>query len=1128
MEFENLFKPMKIKGIELKNRIISAPFMSNYAERDGSVSKKMLERYARLASGGVAMVVVEATCVDPKGMGFPLGPRIDRDELIEDFSKLSKIIKDAGAVAALQIFHAGRFSAVAQPLAPSPVPFSPVPMVTYNPKEMDKDEIKSAIQAFARAALRVKKAGFDMVELHGATGYLISSFVSPHTNRRTDEYGGSLENRMRFPLEVLEAVKAEVGDFPVGYRFMADELLPHGLKIEESKIFAKELEKAGIAYLSVTAGTYESYILPEVEEIWRKEGNAVPLGQAIKEVVSIPVFIAGRIVEPQLAEGIIKEGKADCIALGRPLFADPEYPRKAFEGRPQDIIRCIACGLCTNLVSIQNKPAVCSQWKKKERKYTAIAKRIPRADSMAKVTGEARYTADISLPNMLWGKILRSPLPHAKILNIETNKAERVPGVKAVVTSKDAPDVMYGVLVKDQTLFARQKVRYIGEPVAAVAATDKDIAEEALELIEVEYEELPAVFDPVEAMKEGAPIIHEHLQQYAVELSWWQPIRWGNVCSLIKIRQGDVQKGFEESDHILEDTFKTKCVHQCYMETHASLANFDASGRVTIWATSLAPFFSQLRVSKVLNIPMTKIRFISPTLGASYGGKYDDFIVPHCVLLSKKAKRAVKMVMSREEEFMAGTPRHPCIAELKTGVKKDGTLVARQIKLIYDTGAYADVGPMMVSFAMTFARGPYKIPNVFIDAYCVYTNKVVSGSFRGWGTPQVVYPSEAQMDSIAERIGMDPYDLRWKNAIEKGDTMITGQVLHNVGLKETLRGCTLQADYDGLKKKKKVGEGIGLACMDYNTGFASSSAIMKINEDGTFGLMVGSVDGGQGSSMALVQMAAEELGVPVEDVTMADVDTNSSPWDYGVIGSRTVFIVGNAVRVAAANLREQILEIASEMLKIPKEELEIKGREVRVKKTPKLTVSIAEVNNFSLWTKEGPIMGKGAFNPAVRLIDKKIAEGYAMPTLPGYIYATQIAQLEVDKELGKVKVSDIVAAHDCGKAINPLFVESQIQGAVAIGLGYALLEEVQFDMGRILNPSFTAYNVPTALDVPKIEALIVEVEESQGPFGAKGVGEPGLVPTTPAIANAISNALGIKIKDLPMTPEKVLEELRKK
>jgi carbon-monoxide dehydrogenase large subunit len=740
-------------------------------------------------------------------------------------------------------------------------------------------------------------------------------------------------------------------------------------------------------------------------------------------------------------------------------------------------------------------------------------------DGKEKVTGEAKYCADISLPNMLYGGFVRSKYPHARIVNINKEKAERLYGVKAIITGDDISEKRFGFAIRDQSLLAYKKVRFVGEPVVAVAAIDKDILREALELIEIEYEELPPVFDPEEAIKDDSPLVHEELLNYELDIPQWNPKRYGNVCFEISHQIGDVEEGFKKADLVFEDRFSTHMVHPSYMEPKAVIASFDISGRVTVYASTLGPFQDQLFISKVFGLPFSKIRVIAPKVGGSFGGKMIAPLVLPGVLLAKITSKPVKIVLRREEEFIGGAPRHPVISEYRTGVTKDGRIVARDIKLIYDTGAYADWGPGITSHGFTFASGPYNIPNLRIDALCVYTNKVFTGSMSGWGNPQVAFAYESQMDIIAEKLGMDPLELRFKNLIKKGDRLITGQEITTDGLRECIERVKRESNWDDKKGLKVKNKGIGIGCMVYSSGYLSSSAIIKLNEDGGVTLLTGVTDVGGGSPTGLAMIVSEELGIDMEDIAIVTSDTDTTPYDYGTIGSRVTFTIGNAVKKAAIDVKSKLLNMAGELLEANVDDLEINNKRVYVKGMPERGLYIAELAAMSIYIKGGPIIGTGSFYPDVKPV---MIEGFPFFSNPSLVYAAHVAEVEVDRETGKVKVINFIAAHDVGFAINPVNVKKQIEGMINKGIGYALSEEMIIEQGRIKNPSFWGYKLIKAPDMPEVKPIIVEAYEDKGPYGAKGVGEPGLVAVAPAIANAIYDATGLSIKNLPITPKKIL------
>jgi CO/xanthine dehydrogenase Mo-binding subunit len=754
--------------------------------------------------------------------------------------------------------------------------------------------------------------------------------------------------------------------------------------------------------------------------------------------------------------------------------------------------------------------------------FEVIGKSLPRVDAFDRVTGKATYTDDIKLHNMLYGKVLGSPYAHAKILNIDKSRAEKLSGVKAIITAFDVPDVRWGFMIKDQPLFARDKVLYIGEPIAAVAAIDRNIAEEALDLIEVEYEELKPIFDPEEAMKPDTPLIHEEIDSYA---AIWPAIKYGNICSQIKIKRGDIEKAFKESDYIFEDRFTTKMQHHGYIELHSSIAKVDLDGKVTIWTTTQAPFMIRLELAEVLRMPISKIRVITEYLGGGFGGKTDIFLEPYAAILSQRTNRPVKITLSRKEEILTNGPRLRTIIDLKTGTKKDGTILAREAKLIYDTGAYACVGPGVVSLGVNYVLGPYNIPNIKIDGYCVYTNRIRGGWMRGPGAIQSTFASESQIDMIAEKLKIDPLELRLKNAVEDGDLSATGQILHGVGLKESLKRVAEKASWGKQMDKNK---GIGLGCAQYEVVGMGSSAFIRVNEDGTVGLIIGAVDIGGGQKTVLAQIVAEVLGIPVDDIKVVSGDTDSTPYDAGTFGDRVTFNMGNAVRIAAEDAKTQILRVAAGMLESKVEDLEIKERKVYVRGTPERGVNLSDISMASYFFMGGPILGKGGFFGQTPPYDTQNVEGHGFPSAPAHTFASQVIELGVNPDNGKVKISRVTSAHDVGFPINPLTLEGQIRGSILMGIGYSLMEEIVEENGMILNPNLTDYKLPNILDLPEIEPIIFGKKVSDGPFGAKGGGNPGIILPPAPIANAIYNAVGVRIKELPITPEKILKALKEK
>ncbi|MCL4458933.1 MAG: xanthine dehydrogenase family protein molybdopterin-binding subunit [Chloroflexi bacterium] len=752
-----------------------------------------------------------------------------------------------------------------------------------------------------------------------------------------------------------------------------------------------------------------------------------------------------------------------------------------------------------------------------------IGQSVPRLDSPAKAIGKADFTADLRFQGMLQAKILGSKHAHARISHIDTTLAERLPGVQAVITAKDAPAVRYGVYLKDEVLLAREKVCYLEEPVAAVAAVDEDCASEALALIRVEYEPLPAVFDPLEAMQPDAALIHQDSSSYKAV---FPSVRYGNVCMYTRIEHGNVEEGLAAADLIVEDTFCTQPVHQCYLEPHAVVALFDASGKLTVWSSTQQVFVSQATLAEVLQIPMTKVRVINTYLGGGFGGKLNPWLEGIAALLARKSARPVKLVFNRLEEFMATQPRAPFIIELKTGVKRDGRIVVRVAKIIGDAGAYADHALGETAQAAVRVQGPYKIPHMRAEGFCVYTNKVNFGCYRGYGVPQAVFAAESQMDIIAERLGLDPLAFRAINLAEDGDLLPSGERLRCVSIKETMQTAAERADWMEKRVNKVAGRGIGIGNAYTNTGMLASSVFLRSNEDGTFQIFSGVVDIGTGANTILCQIAAEELGVPLEDVSIVSGDTDMAPYDLGSIATRVTYDTGNAVRLAAMDVKRQLFEIAAKRLEANIEDLEIGHRHIYVKGSPDKGVTVAEICQHGLYVEGGPIVGRGKFL-GVPSFKTQPGEGYPLDPYPSFIFGTHIAEVEVDKDTGQVKVLRIVAVHDLGRAINPLAAMAQIEGGIGQGLGYVLTERMIFnEEGRVLNPTLLDYKVPTALDMPQMEVVILEYPDELAPFGAKGIGELPQICAPAAVANAVADAIGVRIRELPLTAEKILEALR--
>jgi 4-hydroxybenzoyl-CoA reductase alpha subunit len=754
--------------------------------------------------------------------------------------------------------------------------------------------------------------------------------------------------------------------------------------------------------------------------------------------------------------------------------------------------------------------------------YSVVGKRIPQRDAVEKVKGSAVFASDIKLSGMLHGKILRSPVAHARIRNIDISKAAKLKGVKAILTAKDVPLIKYSISPTwaDKLILADSKVRYIGDEIAAVAAVDEEIAEEALELIEVDLEELPAVFDPNEAVQPGAPMLHEDAEN--------------NISKTLSMECGSVEKGFAEADVIIEDTFQTQAQSHCSLETHCCIATCSPTDDVKFWVSAQAPHPLRQRLAGALNIDAAKIHITTPFVGGGFGSKIDlEPAHALCVLLAKKTGKPVKIEHSRKEQFIATRMRHPTICKLKFGVKKDGTIVAKQAEVVMDNGAYNSHGPAVLAYHNVMFSTLYRVKNIKYDGRLVYTNKNWGGACRGYGDPQAAFGQEVMLDMLAEELKMDPIDLRLKNANNPNEVTANAVQITSCGLKECLTQARDNSEWTAKRARQKKYRGLGVAAMIYTgggsigSGFNYSGATLQMNADGTFHLLMGALDIGQGSNTILTQMAAEVMCVEPESISLTTADTDTTFPCMGTFGSRVTFCGGSAVTEAAQGLKKQVLERAAEMLEANIDDLEMKAKTVFVKGSPDKSLAYAEIGAASFYKKKKPLVAHGYYNgPEVPPeFNPATYEGYPAPAL---VFGTHLAEVEVDPATGKVEVLNFVAAHDLGRAINPLLVEGQIEGGAAQGIGWALTENLQFENGEIVNPNFHDYKMLTIKDVPKISSLLVETIDPNGPFGAKGIGECAMVPTAPAIVNAIYDAVGVRIKDLPATTEKVFQGLKTK
>jgi CO/xanthine dehydrogenase Mo-binding subunit len=758
---------------------------------------------------------------------------------------------------------------------------------------------------------------------------------------------------------------------------------------------------------------------------------------------------------------------------------------------------------------------------------SVAGKSVVRTDALAKVKGALDYGADYAREGFLFGKILRSPHPHALIKSVDTTKARALPGVAAVLTAEDVPGRNgFGAIIPDQPVICGDKVRFVGDGVALVAAETEGIAQKALELIQVVYEPLTPIFDSREAMREDAPKIHED----------------GNLLSYDKLRKGDVEKAFQEADVILERTYDVPFIDHAYLEPDISMAVPQSNGTMLIEGPMQAPFTVRRNINAVLGVPINMVRVRQVPMGGGFGGKEDSPIDLGCraAVLAHHCGRPVRMSLEREEVMLQTCKRHPMVMEIKIGAKKDGTLVAFQGVIFDEQGAYAGLGPILPPaggshiHAMIMMAGPYEIPNVKVDAYLCYTNNPYGGAMRGFGAPQVHIAHEHAMDELAEQLGMSPLDIRRKNGFRLGSTTATGQVLdQSVGLQDTLEAsakafrweekCKETGYVDEERTKRRgVGVGVGWYRTSIGTHGDACGANVHVHEDGSVLLFTGITEMGQGSYTVLPQICAEELGIEVEDIRYVQPDTDMVPESGPTVGSRSTTLMGNAIILAARQVKESILDAAAEMLDVPMERLAAKDRKIYDQENQEHFVSFREAA-FKCMVTGRRLIGQGWWAPPKPSLDPETGQGNPYFV---YAYSTHMAEVIVDVETGEVDITDYVAAFDIGKAINPKAVEAQIEGGVAMGLGYALMEEVVVEQGVIQNLGLRNFLIPTAMDVPEIQPIILEVENKYGPYGGKGIGEMPNIPAAPAVLNAIANACGGRVRSLPADPESVFRAIR--
>jgi CO/xanthine dehydrogenase Mo-binding subunit len=751
-------------------------------------------------------------------------------------------------------------------------------------------------------------------------------------------------------------------------------------------------------------------------------------------------------------------------------------------------------------------------------KYSAIGKRVHFVDGKEKVTGKAQFLDDMVMPGMLFGKILRSPHPHALIKSIDTSRAEKVPGVRTVITAADCPRVKFGLSDPDVYILAVDKVRYVGDEVAAVAAVSMEAAVEALKLIDVEYEPLPVIADVYEAIQEGAPLVHDE--------------KPGNIAKQYLVERGNLEEDFARCDHVFEERFSTSPVWPCYMEPFGAIAQWESNGRLTIWSGIQAMFHARAELAKALGMSPSDITVKAPYVGGAFGGKiWIRNFHPIAAILAKKTKRPVKIVYTREEEFLCSRTRLAADLTVKLGFLGDGTMVCKKTRILSDNGAYSWAAPKILLNMSVRTDCLYRFSSSKTESFLIYTNRVPSSGFRGYGNAQAHFALESMIDNCCRKLGWDPVEIRLKNCVRQNDTTLHGWELRSCGLAACIEKVREAIQKDRLPREDmggRIKRGVGLACMTHVSGnraadnFDGSSAMVRFQEDGKLTVYSGEMDLGQGCKTVFAQVAAETLGIPVDTVIVAPVDTDVSPFCYGTYSSRVTTVGGKAVFLAAKQLRGELLQLAAKLLKVSVEGLDIRDGVVFIKLDPEKKITVKEVCRTAIRTKETVGLATYvAYDPPTTGADSTQYGDYSS----AYTYAAQAVEVEVDTVTGEVRVLRVAAAHDVGYAINHNGVRGQITGGIAQALGWTLYENPVSKNGILQNTSLVNYIIPGIEDIPKIETFIIETNDPVGPYGAKGIGEPTIIPGPPAIANAIEDAVGIRMKELPFTPEKVYRAL---
>ena len=764
--------------------------------------------------------------------------------------------------------------------------------------------------------------------------------------------------------------------------------------------------------------------------------------------------------------------------------------------------------------------------------FAVVGRSVYRKDANPKVTGQVLHVGNIEMPGMLHVAVLRSPYAHARITRIDKSKAEKLNGVAVVLTGAEVAkmpgvDPHFGPAFRDQPILTVERVCFVGDPVVAVAAVDLRTAEDALQLVEVEYEPLPAVFDVFEAVKPESPLVHEqHRPAKAfADLAHVKAGQRSNICYHFKLRTGDVEKAFAEADRVFEDTFSSPPAQHVPMETHVTLAYLDEHHRLNVWTASQSPSYVRTELSATFGIPMNRIRVRVPYLGGGYGAKLYAKLEPLVTVLALITKKPVRYALTREEEFLTIT-KHKVITKIKTSIK-NGSITGRKCEIFWDTGAYAEIGPRIGHKSGYTSAGPYRIPNVWIDSYCVYTNHVPAGAFRGFGVPQVIWAYDSQMDIIARAIGADPVEFRLKPALEEGEKFVTGTPVHSFGVKEAIQQAAQAVEWS---KPKPVQTGTRLRGKGIAAGVKAvltpsiSGAIVIMNADGTANVLSSTVEMGQGSEATMGQIVAEELGIGFDQVHIVQPDTDVTPYDTITAGSRSTYHMGNAVRAAAGKIKAELCEVVASKLEVDPDDLLARNGRIAVRGMEERGMTIGEIFLAKFGSLGTTLAAEAICQPTAAHMDPET--GQSEKCTEYWFPSATAAEVEVDTETGRVTVLQLLSVGDTGTAINPSHCEQQLQGAAVMHLGLTMFEEMISDQGQLINGSLLDYQVASFKDMPQsVRPIVVQVPHADGPFGAKGAGETGALTVAPAIANAIADAVGVRIRDLPITPEKVLRAL---